>query len=83
MRLTIEQQQILAAISQGNILKGHRYLDGTKVHQLHAVDGSVTATVASEDVQQLVQLGLLTSNMKFPAATYTITVKGAKQAANL
>lgn len=63
---------MLNAIAGGATLKAHRYLDGRKVYQLHALDGS-TQPVRAATVAALVAAGLLDSNKKFPAATFWLT----------
>ncbi len=82
MRLTESQRSILSALADGKHLKSHRYLDGTKVNRIHAPNGDELSVVKAKDVQRLVVLGLVTSNMKFPAATYTLTSLGAETAAS-
>jgi len=75
MRLSAEARHVLQALAGGSFLKSHRYLDGTKVYRLHSLSGQ------SEDVQRatvdaLVRHGLVTSNQKFPVATYMLTDRG-------
>ena len=81
-RLTRSQQRVLLAIANGATLKSHRYLDGTKVYQLHALDGSAQS-IERRTVEGLRDKGLIDSNKKFPAATYWLTVKGRQVAAAL
>ncbi len=57
---------------------GHRYLDGTKVYQLHSASGEVVASVDAADVTHLEACGLIAGNMKFPVAVYLLTEPGAK-----
>jgi len=70
-----ELMNLLRAMANGYTLKSHRYLDGTKVYQLHALDGQIEevpqAIVAALQDQQLID-----SNKKFPAATYWLTETG-------
>lgn len=75
MWLTKAQKKMLGALLQGATLKSHRYLDGIKVYQLHALDGT-SETVAKRTVIALRLRGYLQSNHKFPAATYVLTAKG-------
>lgn len=75
-RLTAEQRRILAAVAAGDVLKVHRTVDGEKVHRLHPLDGAQEQVIAAKDVERLLVLGLIDSNMKFPAATFLITPKG-------
>ena len=81
MKLSESQYKILKALANGNHLKSHRYLDGTKVNRIHAPNGDEVSVVNAKNVQRLVDLGFITSNMKFPAATYTLTALGAEIAA--
>ena len=83
MRLTSEQQQILAALAHGAVLKVHRSLDGDKLHRLHPLDDSPVQPVRAQAVASLLRLGLLESNMKFPAATFLLTDKGVAQTRQL
>lgn len=74
--LSPTQQRILKAVAQGIQLRDHRDIEGGKVFQLHALDGSVMETVDAEMVHALVDLGLISSNKKFPSATYWLTSAG-------
>lgn len=80
--LASPQRNLLRALLEGATLKAHRYLDGTKFHRLHMLDGS-TVDVAEATVRTLVRRRLLDSNKKFPAATYLLTDKGRRLAARL
>ena len=80
MNLTKSQHKLLIALSSGHFLKSHRFLDGTKVFQMHALDGQ-TSPAARQDVTALVEKGYVSSNQKFPAATYMLTEKGGVYAA--
>lgn len=75
MRLSAEARQMLQALAGGSFLKSHRYLDGSKVYRLHALDGQ-TRLVNRATVETLVRHGLVISNQKFPAATYMLTDRG-------
>lgn len=61
----------------GAALKVHRTLDGEKVHRLHPLDGE-PENVERALVESLVGLGLIQSNLKFPAATYVLTDAGLR-----
>ena len=74
-KLTLVELNLLQAMANGYTLKSHRYLDGTKVHQLHALDGSI-AEVLRESVAALVENRLIDDNKKFPAATFWLTEAG-------
>jgi hypothetical protein len=82
MHLSIDQRRVLLAIATGSALKSQRYLDGTKLYQLHALDGSA-ATVSRATVNALERHGLIDSNKKFPAATYWLTETGQQIATDL
>ncbi len=83
MRLTDEEQQILAALQTGQHLKVHRTPDGNKRYCLHRVDGSVVCDVSPDAAGKLERSGLIESNMKFPAATFLLTEKGNSMAARI
>ncbi len=76
MRLTSDQRRILRAMHDGATLKAHRTLDGEKVHRLHPLAGEPEPVDAAL-VESLRELGLIQSNLKFPAATYLLTERGA------
>lgn len=78
--LTSPQQRTIRAVAQGIQLRDHRDIEGGKVFQLHALDGSVIEAVPAEVVHALVELGLIDSNKKFPSATYWLTSAGRKWA---
>lgn len=73
--MTEPQTALLHAIAAGRRLKDHRDIDGCKTYVLHGADDSAEA-VTSEDVQALVDAGLISSNKKFPSATYWLTETG-------
>ncbi len=75
MKLSKTQKKVLRALIEGQTLKSHRYLDGTKTYKLHALDGT-DETVRWSTVEALKERGLIDSNKKFPAATYLLTEKG-------
>ncbi len=72
--------KILCALADGAALKSHRYLDGTKIYQLHSLAGAVEP-VPKRLVDALLRCGYITSNQKFPAATYSLTEPGRAVAA--
>lgn len=76
MRLSPAQRDLLRAMRDGATLKAHRTLDGEKIHCLHPLAGE-PAPVPAALVASLRELGLIQSNMKFPAATYILTERGA------
>ena len=75
MQLSDTQQNLLRAMASGRFLKSHRDIDGHKIYQLHALDGS-SLPVRRATVEALVERGLIDSNKKFPASTYWLTAAG-------
>jgi hypothetical protein len=73
---------MLCALLHGVSLKSHRYLDGTKIYQLHPLDGPAEP-VQKNMVDSLQKQGLITSNQKFPVATYSLTEQGRELALRL
>ena len=73
--MTESQTLLLHAIAAGGRLKDHRDIEGGKTYLLHADDDAEEA-VDGADVQALVDAGLISSNKKFPAATYWLTESG-------
>ena len=73
--MTETQRALLRAMAAGHRLKDHRDIDGMKTYVLHAPD-DVGEPVAADDVAALVDAGLISSNKKFPAATYWLTDAG-------
>ncbi len=73
---------MLCALLHGATLKSHRYLDGTKIYQLHPLAGPAEPVQKSR-VDSLQKQGLITSNQKFPVATYSLTEQGRELAARL
>ena len=82
MNLSAAHHHILQALLHGATLKTHRYLDGTKICQLHPLDGP-PQTIRRAAVDHLKDHGLIESNKKFPAATYLLTPKGQRVAQEL
>jgi hypothetical protein len=83
MRLSAGEKAVLRALINGSRLQSHRELDGSKRYCLHALGNKPDQTVSAAVVERLRTLGLLESNMKFPAATYLLTTQGAEVAAAL
>jgi hypothetical protein len=81
--LSNEQQRVLRSMLHGSQLKSHRSMDGAKVYHLHAIEDGAARTVTATTVEQLRNLGLISSNMKFPAAVYLLTHSGATVAYKL
>ena len=79
MALTDSQIQLLLAMAHGLRLKDHRDLDGHKRYVLYNSD-DVGKPITAQDVEALTDAGLISSNKKFPAATYWLTEEGKKLA---
>ncbi len=75
MIISAAQRALLLAIDAGIRLMDHRDIDGVKMYLAHAPDGSAEA-VSAADVHALADAGLISSNKKFPAATYWLTDAG-------
>ncbi|MFN8491792.1 MAG: hypothetical protein U0350_29600 [Caldilineaceae bacterium] len=82
-RLSQAHKHILIALAQGKRLQDHRDLDGGKVYKLHTLDSTPDEVVVGSLVLDLQHQQLIQSNLKFPAATYRLTDKGAALAATL
>lgn len=80
MRPTAKQQALLTALLEGCALKVHRTVDGEKIYRLHAPDGASAEPMLDYVVTSLERQGLIVSNMKFPAASYMLTDRGAELA---
>jgi hypothetical protein len=74
-----DQVRILRLVAGGWALKAHRDLEGGKIYRLHPLEGAAEV-VGAEAVLGLVELGLLDSNKKFPAATFWLTEAGRRAA---
>ncbi len=82
--ITHYQKKLMLAIAQGDTLKSHRDLDGGKVYKLwrpsEREEAPVLVTeVPYRTVQRLLDRKLLTTNQKFPAATFLLTNKGQQK----
>jgi hypothetical protein len=66
---------LLQLMAAGMRLKDHRDIEGRKAFVLHREDDS-GVPVEESDVAALVDAGLISSNKKFPAATYWLTENG-------
>lgn len=75
LRLDDEQRRILRAMAAGIFLRDLRDIEGSKSYALHPLDGPPQA-VSREAVQALADAGLISSNKKFPGATYWLTDAG-------
>jgi hypothetical protein len=83
MRLSATHKRILYELVRGSRLQDQRTLDGSKIYQLHPLTYGPAEIVAETTVEYLKRHKLISSNMKFPAATYLLTDKGAALAATL
>jgi hypothetical protein len=70
--LSPAEAALLRAIGRGSTLKSHRDVDGHKVYRLHPLTGEA-AEVPYAVVQSLLHQNYLTTNQKFPAATFLLT----------
>ncbi|GIV85710.1 MAG: hypothetical protein KatS3mg052_2717 [Candidatus Roseilinea sp.] len=76
MQLTESQQRIMLAMARGLRLKDHRDIEGRKTYALHDPNDH-SEPVNPADVAALVEQGLISSNKKFPSATYWLTEAGS------
>lgn len=83
MRLTTAAQDVVRRLAEGWTLKAHRHLNGQKEYLLHPLGEGSPQVVVVETVRQLQKRRLISSNMKFPAATYLLTERGQAVAARL
>jgi hypothetical protein len=74
-RLSAVQQRVLSGMKMGMILKDHRDIDGNKFYRLYMSndDSWDYVDVDANDVHALIDLGVISSNKKFPSATYWLT----------
>lgn len=77
MDLTEAELRLLRAIEAGVRLKDHRDIDGRKRYLLHPLDGGALPVDAGL-VHALADAGLISSNKKFPSATYWLTEAGRR-----
>ena len=71
----ISKEVVLVELSRGARLMDHRNLDGHKWFDITTPNGG-HEVLSSRVIHQLQQDGLISSNMKFPAATYWLTELG-------
>ncbi len=77
MQLSVAHKHILCELARGSRLQDHRDLDGGKLYKLHPLDNAPDMPIPAASVTYLQRHKLIESNMKFPAATYLLTDKGA------
>lgn len=75
-KLSPSEKALLEQIASGATLKSHRELDGSKRYRLYAVGAEGAEPVEYELVQRLLRKKLITTNQKFPAATFLLTNRG-------
>jgi uncharacterized protein YjhX (UPF0386 family) len=83
MRLMVEQERLLVALAGGATLKVQRTMDGAKVYRLFPLDSAVVEEIQPAVVEPLQRQRLIESNMKFPAAVFLLTERGAAAVAGL
>lgn len=81
MSLTSQQLHIVRAMAAGMFLRDLRDIEGRKSYALHPLQGA-PQPVSGDDVHALVDAGWVSSNKKFPGATYWLTEKGRQNAAH-
>lgn len=74
-RLNSADLELISQLSDGFNLKSHRYLDGAKNYKLYSPDGE-SREIEWKQVQKLLRLKIITTNQKFPAATFLLTNLG-------
>ncbi len=75
--LSTAEKELLTAVAQGDTLKSHRHLDGQKEYKRWPANPDEPPTaVPYELVQSLLDKKLITTNQKFPAATFLLTTAG-------
>lgn len=75
-RLSPSERSLLEQIAAGAVLKSHRDLDGSKRYRLYPVGAEVAESIEYNLVQGLLRKKLITTNQKFPAATFLLTNRG-------
>lgn len=76
-RPSAAEMGLLGQMAAGYLLKSHRDMDGQKVYKLWPPAG-VEELVDYNLVQNLLAQKLITTNQKFPAATFLLTSRGKK-----
>lgn len=74
-RLNSADFDLIAQLNDGFTLKSHRYLNGEKRYELTSPQGEAVE-VEWKQVQKLLKLKIITTNQKFPAATFLLTRLG-------
>lgn len=81
--LSSAELSLLRALVSGQNLRDERTLDGGKACRLHDTRGMPQAAVAADVVERLCDAGLVSSNLKFPRASFLLTEAGVRIAARL
>ncbi len=74
-RLKKGDVELIEKLSNGWTLKSHRFLDGDKHYKLYGPEGEESEILWSQ-VQRLLRLKVISTNQKFPAATFLLTSQG-------
>lgn len=74
-RLRSADKTLIKRLSDGWTLKSHRFLDGEKHYKLYGPDGE-EGDIEWVQVQRLLRLKVISTNQKFPAATFLLTNQG-------
>ena len=74
-RLSTSDFELIGKLSDGYLLKSHRNIEGQKRYALYSPDGEETER-SWRQVQKLLKLKIITTNQKFPAATFLLTNLG-------
>jgi len=80
-RLSSADYELMSQLSHGWTLKSHRNIDGEKRYALYDLEGGESA-VEYAQVQKLLKLKIISTNQKFPAATFLLTNLGQKLTKN-
>ena len=83
-KLRDSQIELIQKLAFGHHLKGHRDIEGQKRFRLYESDKiEPIGSPSQADVEALRELGLLDSNMKFPAARFFLSPAGQQLATTL
>ena len=80
-RLRSADKALIKQLSAGWTLKSHRFIDGEKHYKLYGPEGEAHS-VEWGQVQRLLRLKVISTNQKFPAATFLLTNQGQAFAKN-
>lgn len=74
-RLNSADYELIGSLNDGFMLKSHRYLNGEKRYTLYSPEGR-KRDLSWQQVQKLLDFKIITTNQKFPAATFLLTNLG-------